>query len=124
MCTSVVDALPGRPAQCERVALFQAEYRGDLVIGSPDWDWNDRWYGDLRKADAVWVLFVDAGRGWLVGDRVGDLQYPSGAFPGFGTFRTDVGFGLDVGLLGVYVSKAVSLAKEPANVFVRVRHRF
>lgn len=124
MCTSSSDPVPGRPAQCERVALFQVEYRGDLVIGSPDWDWNDKWYGDLRKADAVWVLFADAGRGWLVGSRSGDIQYPSGAFPGFGTFRTDVGLGLDVGLLGVYLAKSVSHSGEPLNVFVRVRHRF
>ena len=124
MCTASGDALPGRPAQCERVALFQAEYRGDLVIGSPDWDWNDRWYGDLRKADAVWVLFADAGRGWLVGDRTGEIQYPRGSLPGLGTFRTDIGIGLDIGLLGIYVAKSISHSKEPANVFVRLRHRF
>jgi hypothetical protein len=70
------------------------------------------------------VAFVDGGRGWLVGSRGGDLSYPSGSFPGFDTWRTDVGLGLDLGLAGMYVAKAVSEAKEPANFFVRIRGRF
>ena len=70
------------------------------------------------------VTFVDAGRGWLVGPRQGTLRYGSGSFPGFDTFRTDVGIGLDLGIAGIYVAKAVSEAKEPANFFVRIRSRF
>ena len=70
------------------------------------------------------VAFVDAGRGWLVGPPSGTLQYSSRSFPRFGTFRTDVGLGLDLGIFGVYVAKAVSSSKEPANVFLRVRRRF
>jgi hypothetical protein len=66
---------------------------------------------------------VDAGRGWLVGKRAGDLQYPSTSLPGLDTYRTDVGLGLDLGILGIYVAKAVSESKEPANVFVRIRSR-
>lgn len=123
MCTSAGDALQGRPAQCERVALVQAEYRGDLLFGR-DWDAADRWLGGMRRSDMAWVLFFDAGRGWLVGDRQGEIRYPSGSMPGLGTFRTDVGLGIDLGLLGVYVAKSISQSKEPANVFVRIRHRF
>jgi hypothetical protein len=70
------------------------------------------------------VAFVDAGRGWLVGPPSGTLQYSSRSFPRFGTFRTDVGLGLDLGILGVYVAKAVSSPKEPANVFLRVHRLF
>jgi hypothetical protein len=44
--------------------------------------------------------------------------------PRFGTFRTDVGLGLDLGIFGVYVAKAVSSSDEPANFFLRVRRRF
>ena len=33
-CTASADVLPGRPAQCERVILLQAEYQGDLLFGS------------------------------------------------------------------------------------------
>ena len=70
------------------------------------------------------VAFVDAGRGWLVGPQIETLQYPVGRIPPFGTFRTDVGLGLDLGLIGVYVAKSVSESKPPANVFLRVRRRF
>ena len=45
-------------------------------------------------------------------------------FDGIGTFRTDVGLGLDIGLFGVYVAQSISHSKEPANVFVRIRDRF
>ena len=123
MCTTAGDALQGRPAMCERVALFQAEYRGDLLFGR-DWEAADRWLGGMRRSDMAWVLFFDAGRGWLVGDRVGEIQYEGGSLPSFGTFRTDVGLGIDLGLVGVYVAKSISQSKEPANVFVRIRHRF
>ena len=39
------------------------------------------------------------------------------------TFRTDVGLGLDFTNLGLYVAKATSDLKEPANFLVRVRRR-
>ena len=48
-----------------------------------------------------------AGDGWS-GQPSGTLQYSSRSFPRFGTFRTDVGLGLDLGIFGVYVAKAVS----------------
>jgi hypothetical protein len=67
---------------------------------------------------------MDAGRGWRVGSREGDLTYTSASLPGFDTWRTDVGLGLDLGIAGLYVAKAVSEAKEPANFFVRFRGRF
>jgi hypothetical protein len=75
-----------------------------------------------RKGE--WVVFVDGGRGWLVGPRTGDLQYPSERIPPLSTFRTDVGAGLDFELIGFFVAKSVSDAKTPANFFVRLRHRF
>ena len=69
-------------------------------------------------------LFADAGRGWLVGARQGALVYPRDGFPALGSFRTDVGVGLEAGVIGLYLAKAVSDSREPANFFVRVRHRF
>ena len=32
--------------------------------------------------------------------------------------------GLDLGIIGIYAAKAVSSSKEPANVFLRLHHRF
>ncbi len=124
-CSGIID-LPGRPAQCERVALAQVEYRHELVSELFDmFNRNGiRVRGTVFRVKPTAVAFVDAGRGWLVGPRVGTLQYPSGSIPGFGTFRTDVGVGFDLGIAGFYVAKAVSSSKEPANFFVRIRDRF
>lgn len=125
-CSPESGALPGRPAECERVALAQLEYRHELVSELFDiFNRNGiRVRGATFRVKPSAVAFVDAGRGWLVGKRQGDLQYPSGSLPGFDTWRTDVGLGLDLGIAGMYVAKAVSEAKEPANFFVRIRGRF
>jgi len=116
----------GNPAQCERVALVQLEYRNE--INSPILDFLNarplRLRGIGFTVDPTVVAFVDAGRGWLLGQPSGTLQYRSGSIPRFGTFRTDVGLGLDLGIIGVYAAKAVSDASQPANFFLRVRRRF
>jgi hypothetical protein len=112
---------PGAPAQCDRALLLQGEYRGDLRV---------RFLGNLDPAGrwtrtAQWVAFVDAGRGWLVqGDADDPRVLGRGRLPGLSSLRTDVGAGLDIGLFGVYVAKAVSEPGLPVNLFVRVRDRF
>ncbi len=125
-CSPESGPLPGRPAECERVALAQLEYRHELVSELFDiFNRNGiRVRGATFRVKPAAVAFVDAGRGWLVGNREDDLQYSSGSLPGFDTWRTDVGLGLDLGIAGIYVAKAVSEAKEPANFFVRIRGRF
>jgi hypothetical protein len=125
-CNSGGAAPPGLPAQCERVALAQIEYRTELHAHFLD-VMNSRAVrirGVGLTVRPTAVIFADAGRGWLVGDNVAGLRYSSGSIPSFGSFRKDVGLGLDLGLFGVYAAKAVSDSKEPANVFVRVRRRF
>jgi hypothetical protein len=122
-CTSGALA-PGHPGQCDRMALAQVEYRGDLHIDLFT-DWDDDNY--MRNySDGMWVFFADAGRGWLVGTPApGDeLTFEREKLPPLATFKTDLGFGLDFGELGVYVAKSMSRPKEKANVFVRIRHRF
>lgn len=125
-CSPDGNSLPGRPAECERVALAQLEYRHELV--SELFDVFNR--NGIRVRGAVFrvkpsaVVFADAGRGWLVGPGQENLRYSAWSLPGLDTFRTDVGVGLDLGILGIYVAKAVSVAEEPANVFVRFRNRF
>jgi hypothetical protein len=117
---------PGNPAQCERVALAQLEYRNELHSSLFDFlnSRRIRLRGIGFTVQPTVVAFVDAGRGWLVGQPSGTLVYSSNSFPRFGTFRTDVGLGLDLGIIGVYVAKAVSNPDEPANVFLRVHRRF
>jgi hypothetical protein len=118
---------PGVPAECDRVALAQAEYRGDLnfdfdLFGDDEDEESFRFSVDT---DAQWVVFADAGRGWRVGpSTVGDFQYTKDEIPSLKTFRTDVGIGLQTDVIGFYVAKSVSDSKEPANFFVRVRKRF
>jgi outer membrane protein assembly factor BamA len=119
-------SLPGRPAMCERVALAQLEYRSELHSDLIDmFNRNGiRVRGTEFTVHPSAVVFVDAGRGWLVGPREGDLRYPSGELPPLDTYRTDLGLGLDLGVAGIYVAKAVSASKEPANFFIRIHNRF
>ena len=76
------------------------------------------------RADGAWVFFSDAGRGWLVNAPDSPLNVGRHDFPSLSSYRTDIGAGIDLDRLGVYVAKALSVPKEPVNVFVRVRHRF
>ncbi len=121
-CTS--GASPwGYPAQCDRIVLAQAEYRSDLHVGLFDWD-KDSWLRPHFRADGAWVVFLDTGRGWLVGDGGGPMTYRSGELPALSTFRSDLGAGLDFDVFGLYVAKALSTPGLPARVFVRFQHRF
>lgn len=116
-----VDGLPG---QCDRMALASVEYRGDLHFDLFT-DWEDDHY--MRShSNGVWVFFADAGRGWLVGTPTAadPVIYDRGVLPPLATFKTDLGIGLDFDVVGVYVAKAMSAPRAPANLFVRIRHRF
>jgi len=116
---------PALPALCERIVLAQIEYRGALRFGRLGFREGSQWWADHGLKSPQWVAFADAGRGWLVGARQGELQYPARTLlPPLDSFRTDVGVGLDARIIGFFVAKAVSHRKEPANFFVRVRHRF
>lgn len=117
-------AAAGRPAECDRIAVAQVEYRGDLKLDVLSrWEVWPRHYRTAH-GDAVWVLFADAGRGWRVGQPDGTTTYESNVIPPFSTFRTDLGVGLDIGGIGLYAAKALSTPREPANFFLRLRHRF
>jgi hypothetical protein len=120
-CATTI-APPGRPAQCERIALAQLEYRNAIRISIPDWR-NLRSVSPFRL-DGAWVFFADAGRGWLVNAPGISLNYGRSELPPLSTYRTDIGAGLDFDIIGVYVAKALSVPKEPANVFLRLRRRF
>ncbi|MGH7651429.1 MAG: BamA/TamA family outer membrane protein [Gemmatimonadaceae bacterium] len=125
-CSNGTQPPEGNPAQCERVALAQLEFRNEIHSSLLDFlnSRAIRLRGIGFTVQPTAVAFVDAGRGWLVGQPSGTLQYSSRSFPRFGTFSTDVGLGLDLGIFGIYGAKAVSSPKEPANVFLRVHRRF
>ena len=120
-CTSS-GFVPGLPGQCDRMALAQVEYRGDLHFDLFT-NWDDDEYMRIHST-GVWVFFADAGRGWLVGPGDGSLTYGRNELPALSTFRTDLGVGLDFEVIGAYVAKAMSAPRQPANFFVRIKHRF
>lgn len=129
--------LLGAPAQCDGMALVQLEWKGEFSRGVPtNWPRSD-WI-DFKGVRGAWVLFVDSGRGWLSGEAprlppvssiqpVGTARYRGDAFlPRLGSFRTDVGAGLDLGGIGVYVAAPVSSpgAGRTPTVFLRTGRRF
>ncbi len=130
MCNTLPEstfAERGRPASCDRIALVQAELKGDFrvaLFGADKRDDDRRWYADGLRADGSWVVFANSGRGWLTGPRDGGLTYPRSAIPSLSTFRSDVGVGVDFGMLGVYVAQPLSGATTTPRVFVRVGARF
>jgi hypothetical protein len=133
----------GSPAQCDRIALAQVEYRGALHIDVFDWLGDEayvprgtsrrtppgqRYRGWSSRTRGSFVLFADAGRGWLVGnERLGDARFvPDGRLPSFSTFRSDAGIGLELGVVGLYLAKAINTenADTPPVFFARVNRRF
>jgi len=123
-CTNL-GLVAGQPTECERIALGQIEYRGDLHFDlGPTWDaGGPRWH-HAGHSDAVWVLFADAGRGWQVHAPGSPFNLSANALPSLSTFRSDAGLGLDFGVLGLYAAKALSDGGQPVNFFVRLQHRF
>ena len=102
-----------------------ARCKSGSLVNQLNFDFWDEGQNHVGHGDGTWVLFVDTGRGWLVGAPSGDLQYDKGTLPPFRSWRTDIGAGLDFDPVGFYVSKAVSgAAKVPPNFFVRLRKRF
>lgn len=117
----------GRPAGCDRILLLQAEWKGDFRIslfGAERRTDDQRWYADGLRADGTWVVFVNSGRGWLVGPQDNGLSYPRGVIPLYEGFRTDAGVGLDFGDLGVYVAEPLQGSRRVPRVFVRLSSRF
>lgn len=109
---------------CDRFALFQVEYRGDLSFRSTPraakpaaaedqgLDWSD-----VRLVDAQlgWVLFVDVGAGWTSLERHHDENT-----------AVDVGAGVLLGDLGLYVAAPVRDVYDRGGVtfFIRLAPRF
>jgi hypothetical protein len=105
---------------CDRFALAQAEYRGNLSFrfnwsGRGWWDDDDEEDGDGYReswdADVDWVLFADAGHGWSTRDGLGDDT------------GVDAGVGLLFDELGVYAAVPLRNGRG-VNLFVRLGSRF
>lgn len=114
----------GMPAQCDRIALAQVELRSTFFAGSLRDDGPDDWWRPGFNHRLNWVLFADAGRGWRVGSVEGGATIGKGELPPLGSFRVDLGAGVDFGGFGLYWAKAVRDASEPVRFIVRLEHRF
>ena len=114
-----------RPGMCDRIVLFQAEYRGHLSFnrrprryrsrhasGRGD-SWSqqdgDEWY--WPEGPTI-VLFGNAGTGWIQGidDGPGELD-------------ADIGAGIEFGSFGVYGAKALTEG-ESLKFSLRIHRRF
>ncbi|MDQ6737397.1 MAG: sigma 54-interacting transcriptional regulator [Gemmatimonadota bacterium] len=102
------------PVMCDRAVLGQLEMRTQLA--QHPFDIFNIPMLRLRSvgftANPVGVVFVDFGRGWRT------------TTPWAGGYKADIGAGLDLGLLGAYVAKAVTDKGEPLRFIVRIRRRF
>jgi len=121
-CNAAAGA-PTQTALCDRILLFQAEYRGNLSFSSSSrarrgirrrathnrwmdfWDWDDWFWFDGPTV----VFFADAGSGWIDG--------------GPSTFEGDVGAGLELGSVGLYAAKALK-SGESLRLSLRLHRRF
>lgn len=79
---------------CDRVALFQLEYRNDFPFGR---GWGRKLGRDLDLGERLgWVIFLDAGRAWV------ERGAAQGRDTGDDDFAADLGLGLRLGRLGLY----------------------
>lgn len=113
------DASPETFAQygCDRMALFQIEYRKtfswDLEIGPEEDEWERwSWYPRIDLSPAF-SLFVEGGRGWAADDSRPDTEDVA-----------DAGVGLHLGDLSFYWAYPLRGGNEQGNFFVRFARRF
>lgn len=112
-------------AACDRVIVLQAEYRGHVALRThynPETgEGEGLGYVTRFLGGPDFVVFGDAGQGWLVG--AGPGRVPSGQLPNLDSWQADLGFGVDWGGFGVYLAKAVN-AGQPVRLTARLEHRF
>lgn len=96
---------------CDRVALFQLEYRNDFPFGR---GWGRKLGADVDLGDRLgWVVFFDAGRAWI------EREAAIGRETGQNDFAADFGLGLRLGRLGLYW--AVPLSGHDRNLRFSLR---
>lgn len=103
---------------CDRIALFQAEYRGPIHV--------DFGFGPKREAprhrswhhhSPSWAVFFNAGRGWANGDPAGLARADSP------TIR-DAGLGFLFGSSGVYWAVPIGEGVRGSTLTIRLDRRF
>lgn len=111
-------------ALCNRLIAVQAEVRTRLSFG---WAYHlqDHERAELDRFIAIdqadLVFLADAGTAWIAGDGPG--QIPTGKLPAGSQWKFDVGVGLDLGGVGVYLAKALT-DNVPVRLTLRLQRRF
>jgi hypothetical protein len=59
-----------------------------------------------------------------VHEQVNGVTERAGTFPSLGTFKSDIGIGLDAEVLGIFVAKSLTDPGNAPNFVLRLRHRF
>jgi len=133
--TTIIDAAFAGTAvaACDRVLVFQAEYRGHIKL---NWTYGSSGGGGgteggeepgessesvFRLEGPDLVVFGNAGQAWLVGNGAGHV--PADRIPTIGSWLADFGLGIDWGGFGLYLAKAVTVG-EPLRFTLRLDHRF
>jgi len=113
-CTGAGVLPAENPVMCDRIVVGQLELRTQLashpfdVFNIPALRFRSVGF----TANPQGVVFVDVGRGWRT-----TTPWPT-------AYKSDIGGGLDLGLLGIYVAKAISDPSESLRFFVRINRRF
>mgnify|MGYP003345152738 FL=1 len=106
--------------------LAQAQLRSKFLFSGWRTDWDNDWWRPGFNHNTSWVLFADAGRGWMVHGAGAPASVTIGrdAIPDLNSFKVDLGGGIDFGDFGVYWAKAVRDHDQPGRFFARLQHRF
>ena len=102
---------------CDRIALFQVEYRGhlsfDVGLDPDEEDWeNWDWYPAVDLTPS-WAVFFNAGRGWSRLAAGSDTDTVA-----------DLGVGVFLGDLGLYWAYPLTGDDKRVNFFIRLQRRF
>lgn len=101
---------------CDRVALFQLEFRNDISFSR---GWGRKLGRDLDLGDRFgWVVFFDAGRAWT------EREAATGRGTGQDDFAADIGLGVRLGQLGLYWAVPLSGHNRDLHFSLRLGSRF
>ena len=120
--TSLSD--PARPALCDRMIALQLEVRTRTHVGLPIPS-ADPYLTGLQRLFAIRepdiIVFSDAGKAWITGEGPG--RVPNNKIPVLREWEYDIGFGIDAGGLGVYLTQPLNHGL-PLTFTVRLQRRF
>ena len=123
-CAPSGPANPSDAGLCNRVIAIQAEIRTRLDFGLA-YHLRDRERAELDRIIAIdqadLVFLTDAGTAWIAGDGPG--QVSTGKLPAGSQWKFDIGAGLDLGGVGIYLAKALT-DDMPVRLTLRLQRRF